>query len=278
MSKNSEFKSALAQFSVPAELDAALEKGARFAGEAAQTDAHFIGFTELAFRPFFPQFRADRRYFDWAEDLSGKTVKFWASTAEKLGIDCAINFFERAGRGRHHDTTVICCADGELHGPVRMMHAAEEPGYNEKYYYWQGDTPPEVFDLEHAKVGVAICYDRHFPEYMRSLVLQGAEVIFAPFAGLKDDPLNMYEIEMQGFAFQHQVFIACVNRAGDEQKSSFAGGSFIVAPDGSVVARAGSDDELLVANLNLNKIEELRIQRPFLRDRRPRFYREFFNN
>lgn len=270
-------KFALAQFAASEDFEANLAKGLEMAAEAAKNGAKFIGYTELAFRRFFPQQRADAQYFDWAESLDGPTVMRFLSIANEAGIDCAVNFFERAGGGKFYDTTVICRPNGDVLGPVRMMHTAEEPGYNEKYYYWSGDTPPKVFDLGYAKTGVAICYDRHFPEYTRALILQDAEIIFSPFAGLVDDPLEMYEIEMQGLAFQNQVFVACVNRVSQEEVSTFAGGSFIVAPDGLVLCRAPrNEDHLLIAELDLRVIEKYRIKRPFLRDRRPRFYREFF--
>lgn len=277
MNQNHVVKFALAQFAVSEVFETNLAKGEAIAREVAASGAQFIGFTELAFRRFFPQHRADAQYFDWAETLDGPTVRRFLSISKEAGIDCAVNFFERAGGGKFYDTTVICRPNGDVLGPVRMMHAAEEPGYNEKYYYWSGDTPPQVFDLCYAKIGVAICYDRHFPEYTRALVLQGADIIFAPFAGLVDDPLEMYEIEMQGLAFQNQVFVACVNRVGEEEISTFAGGSFIVAPDGQVLSRAPrNEDHLLMVELDLGEIEKYRIKRPFLRDRRPRFYREFF--
>jgi N-carbamoylputrescine amidase len=276
MSRYQNIKIALAQFTASEDFEANLAKGLEMAAEAAQKGAKFIGFTELAFRRFFPQHRADASYFNWAETLDGPTATRFLAIAREAGIDCAVNFFERAGGGRFYDTTVICRPNGEVRGPVRMMHAAEEPGYNEKYYYWPGDTMPQVFDLGYAKIGVAICYDRHFPEYTRSLVLDGADLIFAPFAGLADDPLEMYEIEMQGLAFQNQVFVACVNRVGQEEISAFAGSSFVVAPDGHVQSRAPRNQKhLLIAELDLSEIEKYRIKRPFLRDRRPRFYREF---
>jgi N-carbamoylputrescine amidase len=168
---------------------------------------------------------------------------------------------------------LLKASGGPALGPVRMMHIAEEPGFNEKFYYWSGNTPPRVFDLGGVKIGVAICYDRHFPEYMRQLVLQGAEIIFTPFAGLASDPLKMYEIEMQGTAFQNQVFIAAVNRVGKEPTVEFVGGSFVVDPSGEVISRAPRGEEkLLLVDCELSRIEEMRQARPFLRDRRPEAY------
>ena len=267
---------ALAQFAVTDDLQENLARGTIMAEQAAMKGARFIGYTELAFRPFFPQVRWEKAYFDWAETLDGPTVSHFLKVAQANQIDCAINFFEKAGRGRFYDTTVICRPNGEVLGPIRMAHTAEEPGYNEKFYYWAGDTPPKTYDLGYMKVGVAICYDRHFPEYTRPLVLQGADLIFSPFAGMEADPMELYEVEMRGLAFQNQVYVACVNRVGEEQHSTFAGGSFVVDPDGQVMERAPrGESHLLLCDLDLERIDEYRVKRPFLRDRRPEFYRRF---
>jgi N-carbamoylputrescine amidase len=251
---------ALAQMAVSEILEANLQKGLDWVKQAVKDGAEIICFTELGLLPFFPQYRAEKKFFQWAEALDGPTVKQFSATARRENIDILLNFFEWAGAGEYYDSTVLLQAGGgPALGPVRMMHIAEEPGFNEKFYYWPGNTPPRVFDLDGVKIGVAICYDRHFPEYMRRLVLQGAEIIFTPFAGLASDPLEMYEIEMQGTAFQNQVFIAAVNRVGKEPTVEFVGGSFVVDPSGEVIARAPRGEEnLLMVDCELSRIEEMR--------------------
>ncbi len=265
---------ALAQMSATDDLAANRAKGLAWVKQAAHEGAQIICFTELALLPFFPQHRAEKKFFSWAEALNGATVSLFQQAAQREKIHVLLNFFERAAAGEYYDTTVLLKAEGGAAlGPVRMAHIAEEPCFNEKFYYRPGNTPPQVFTLDGVKIGVAICYDRHFPEYTRPLVLQGAEIIFTPFAGLASDPLPLYEIEMQGFAFQNQVFVAAVNRVGDEATTTFAGGSFVVAPSGEVIARAPlAQDKLLVVDCDLDHIEALRQARPFLRDRRPEVY------
>jgi len=266
-------KIALAQFQPSHDYEESINKGLELVELAADAGAKFIGFTELSFRPFFPQFNSDPTYFSWAENMEGTAVTAFTAAAQQHKIDCAVNFFETTGNGVFYDTTVICRPDGEILGPVRMAHAASEPGFDEKYYYWPGDTKPQVYDLGYMKIGVAICYDRHFPEYTRELVIQGAELIFCPFAGLVSDPMQMYEIEMQALAFQNQVFVACLNRVGKEKNAEFAGGSFVVGPDGDISTRGATNTEhLLLADIDSSKIGEFRIKRPFMRDRRPSFY------
>lgn len=265
---------ALAQMAVSENLAANIAKGLDWVKQAAQAGADIICFTELGLLPFFPQYRAEKKFFQWAETLEGPTVRKFAEAALVNDIHVLLNFFERANPGEYYDTTVLLSrSGGPALGPVRMLHNAEEPGFNEKFYYWPGNTPPQVFDLGGVKVGVAICYDRHYPEYLRQLVLQGAEIIFTPFAGLVNDPLKMYEIEMQGTAFQNQVFIAAVNRVGKEPTVEFIGGSFVVDPAGEVMVRGPRGEEkLLLVDCDLSRIEEMRQLRPFLRDRRPEIY------
>jgi N-carbamoylputrescine amidase len=265
---------ALAQMAATENLETNRQKGLDWVEQAANEGAQIICFTELGLLPFFPQYRTEKKFFQWAESIDGPTVKRFGEAAIRENLHVLLNFFERAGAGEYYDTTVLLKATGgRALGPVRMMHVAEEPCFNEKFYYWPGNTPPQVFDLGDVKIGVAICYDRHFPEYMRQLVLQGAEIIFAPFAGISNDPINMYEIEMQGTAFQNQVFIAAVNRVGKEPTVEFAGCSFVVDPAGGVIARAPRGEEkLLLVDCDLSLIEAMRQVRPFLRDRRPEVY------
>jgi len=265
---------ALAQMAASEDLEANRQRGLDWVKQAAQAGAQIICFTELGLLPFFPQYRAEKKFFQWAEALDGPTVQRFREVAQREHIHILLNIFERANAGGYYDATVLLKADGgPTLGPVRMMHIAEEPGFNEKFYYWPGNTLPQVFALDVVKIGVAICYDRHFPEYMRQLVLLGAEIIFTPFAGLVNDPIKMYEIEMQGAAFQNQVFIAAVNRAGKEPTVEFIGGSFVVDPAGEVMARGPRGEEkLLLVDCDLSRIEEMRQARPFLRDRRPEVY------
>jgi N-carbamoylputrescine amidase len=157
-----------------------------------------------------------------------------------------------------------------------MTHILEGPGYNERYYYWEGDSGYAVFDIGPARIGIAICYDRHFPEAMRALALGGADLIVVPTATarLEAQFRAVWEIEMQAAAVANGVFVAVANRAGVDDTLSFFGSSFAVDPYGRVLARAPEDDvALLLVDLDLGLIEEARRDMPFLRDRRPETYR-----
>ncbi len=267
------FRIGLAQVAASDDLEANLRRGLGWVDAAAEQGCRLCVFPEMAFHPFFPQHRADASYFDWAEPIPGPITEAFQRKAAEHEIVVVPNIFELAGPGRHYDASPIIDADGSLVGVARMLHIAEEPGFNERFYYWPGDSGFEVHDTAAGPLGMAICYDRHFPEHLRALTIGGAELILSPFAGTAGDPGRGYEIEMQGAAFSNAVFIACCNRVGEEATLAFAGGSFAVDPAGEIGARAGSDEELLVVEIGRAEIAKNRNQRPFLRDRRPELYR-----
>jgi N-carbamoylputrescine amidase len=267
-------KIALAQMACEWDAKTNLRKALGLMQKAKAKGAEIICFPELTFNIFFPAYRADAKYFDWAEPVPGPTAKLVAKRAKELKLTTLVNLFEKAGHGKYHDTSVAIDADGKILGAARMMHIAEEPYANEKYYYWPGDGGFPVFDAGLCRIGMATCYDRHFPEQMRLLTLNGAEIIFSPMAGITTDPFAMYRAEMQGCAFANGVFIALVNRAGKEENVEFTGESFVVAPSGQIISTAKrGEEELLLCDIDTDEIETERRKRPFLRDRRPEIYR-----
>jgi N-carbamoylputrescine amidase len=263
----------LAQVAAGDDLEANVERGLDWVDRAADKGCDVCVFPEMAFHPFFPQHRADASYFDWAEPIPGPITEAFQQKAREHGMVVIPNLFEAAGPGRHYDASPVIDAGGELLGVARMIHIAEEPGFNERFYYWPGDSGFAVHRTAAGPVGMAICYDRHFPEHLRALTIAGAEIILSPFAGTTGDPDDGYVLEMQGAAFSNAVFIACCNRVGKEPTLTFAGKSFVVDPAGQVIATAGSEEELLVVDVERALIAENRNQRPFLRDRRPELYR-----
>jgi N-carbamoylputrescine amidase len=263
----------LAQVAASDDIDANVQRGLDWVDAAAELGCALCVFPEMAFHPFFPQHRADASFFEWAEPIPGPITEAFQEKAAEHGIVVIPNIFELAGPGRHYDASPIIDADGTLLGVARMLHIAEEPGFNERFYYWPGDSGFDVHRTSAGPVGMAICYDRHFPEHLRALTIGGAELILSPFAGTAGDPGRGYEIEMQGAAFSNAVFIACCNRVGDEATITFAGGSFAVDPGGEIIAKAGVEEELLVVDIDRSQIAANRNIRPFLRDRRPELYR-----
>ncbi len=268
-------KIACAQFQHVGDRAASLKKALTWVARAADQGADLIVFPELAFDFFFPQVRADASYFDWAESIPGPTTECFQSAAQQHRMVIVINVFERAAPGRYYDASPVIDADGTLLGVSRMLHIAEEPGYNEKYYYWPGDSGWPVYETRAGRLGVAICYDRHFPEHFRALALGGAELVAVPTATSMSEQAfrDVWELEIQAAAVANQIFIAVANRAGVDGELRFFGESFVAGPGGQVIARAAADvEELLVTAIDPGEIERARRQIPFLRDLRADLY------
>jgi len=240
---------------------------------AAQNGAALACYAELAFEWFHPQQPASGDVRALAEPLDGPLVSAFQAKARELGIVVVLNLFERQG-DRTFDSSPVIDADGALLGVTRMVHITEYACFHEQGYYAPGDTGVPVYATRAGRVGVAICYDRHYPEYMRALTLGGADLVVVPQAGAVGEwPDGLYEAEMRVAAFQNGYFVALCNRVGREDRLEFAGESFVCAPDGAVVARAGSGtEEILYADLDLASAAKSHARQLFLRDRRPELY------
>ena len=267
---------ALVQQKASEDLEANRRKGQEAVREAAENGADVVCFAELAFEPFYPQRHATPEALAKAEPIPGPTTRAFSALAKELGVVLVLNLFERAGK-KSFDTSPVINADGTLLGVTRMVHITDYEGFHEAGYYAPGDKGAPVYQTSAGKIGVAICYDRHFPEYMRALALAGAEVIVVPQAGAAGEwPDGLYEAELRVAAFQNGVFTALCNRVGKEGRLTFAGESFVCNPSGEVVARAGSGtEELLYADLDLSEVERSHAKRLFLRDRRPELYADW---
>ncbi len=266
-------KIALVQQRATPDRQANRRRGLKAVEEAAGQGAQVICFSELAFDPFYPQEPATREKLDLAEPVPGPTTEAFASRAAELGVAVVLNLFERDGN-RTYDTSPVIDADGRLLGTTRMVHITDYDRFHERGYYAPGDHGAPVYETAFGRIGVAICYDRHYPEYMRALALGGAEVVIVPQAGVSGEwPAGLFEAEMRVAAFQNGYFTALCNRVGPEPRLTFGGQSFICAPDGQVIARAGEGtEEILLCDLGLGQIPQSPARRLFLRDRRPELY------
>jgi len=249
------------------------ERGLAAMRAAADAGARLVCFAELAFERFHPQEPARAGFEALAETVPGPTTEAFTALARELGVVVVLNLFERAG-DRFFDSSPVIDADGRLLGCTRMIHITEYACFHEKGYYAPGDTGAPVYETAAGRVGVAICYDRHYPEYMRALALRGAELVVIPQAGAVGEwPEGVYEAEVQAAAFQNGYFAALCNRVGAEERLTFAGESFVCGPDGCVLARApAGEDSVLRAELDLSRAEASHARRLFLRDRRPELY------
>lgn len=242
--------------------------------EAARAGANLIAFAELAFTRFYPQVPASAGSPSLAETVPGPTTDLFCSLARETGTVAVLNLFERDG-DRTYDSSPVVDADGTIRGVTRMVHIMEGPGFHERGYYAPGDRPAYVHRTAAGRIGVAICYDRHFPEYMRGLKLLGADLVVVPQAGAAGEwTEGIFEAELQVAAFQNGYYAALVNRVGREDALEFAGESYVVDPDGRVVARAPRGrDHILYADCDFARNAASPAARHFLGDRRPGVYR-----
>ncbi len=267
---------ALVQQAASPDRSANVRRGLDALERAAALGARLACFAELAFDRFLPQRPATPERLAAAEPVPGPTTEAFARRARELGLVVVLNVFERAG-DRTYDASPVIDADGTLLGVTRMVHVPDYACFHERGYYAPGDRGAPVYETHCGRVGVAICYDRHYPEYMRALALGGAQLVVVPQAGAVDEwPRGLYEAEMRVAAFQNGYWVALCNRVGEEECLAFAGESFVCAPDGEVVARgAASADDLVVCDVDLDAVATSHAHRLFLPDRRPALYADW---
>ena len=266
-------KVALIQQRAEAQKAGNVARGLEALSMAAGQGARLVCFAELAFEPFYPQKPATPDALGLAESIPGPTTDAFCAKAADLGVVVVLNLFERDGN-RTYDTSPVIDADGTLLGKTRMIHITDYPCFHERDYYAPGDTNVPVYETAVGRVGVAICYDRHYPEYMRALALAGAELVVVPQAGAVDEwPDGLYEAELRVAAFQNGYYTALCNRVGKEACLTFAGESFVCDPCGNVTARAPRGEEsILYADLDLAEVHDSHARRLFIPDRRPELY------
>lgn len=264
---------ALVQQQPSADIAASRQRGLKALEEAVAQGADLVVYPELAFTPFYPQYPAGPSALELAEPIPGPTTALFQDAARALGVVVVLNVFERDGTNAY-DTSPVIDADGALLGCTRMMHITEYACFHEQSYYTPSTTGAPVYDTAVGRIGIAICYDRHYPEYLRMLALQGADLIVVPQAGATGEwPDGIYEAELQVASFQNGVFMALANRVGQEDHLTFAGGSFVTNPVGEIVAQGPLEQEAIIyADIELGKCAQSPAKRLFLRDRRPSQY------
>ena len=264
---------------------AMIEKHLALLDRAAAGGARVCCLQELFCGPYFAA-EQDPRWWDLAEPIAdaagateghGPTIALMMERARALGMAIIAPICEVALAGVYYNTAAVIGADGSYLGKYRKSHLPHcHPGFWEKFYFKPGDLGYPVFDMGFAKVGVYICYDRHFPEGARELGLAGAEIVFNPSATVAGLSEYLWRIEQPAHAVANQYFVGAINRVGVEGPwniGEFYGQSYFCDPRGQTVAQASRDhDEVLVADLDLDRIEEVRRVWQFYRDRRPETY------
>ena len=249
--------------------------------QAASLGAQLVCLQELFRYQYFCQ-KEDASFFDLAETIPGPSTKVLGQLARELGVAIVASLFERRTAGLYHNTAVVIDTDGALTGKYRKMHIPDDPLYYEKFYFTPGDLGFCSHRTQYGRVGVLVCWDQWFPEAARLTVLDGAEILFYPTAigWLEGESKktnraqhSAWETIQRGHAIGNGVFLAVANRVGVEGSLNFWGQSFVCDPFGQVVTKASApEEEVLVAQCDLSRIEETRRDWPFLRDRRIEAY------
>lgn len=283
MTTKTKFTIGLVQMAMTDSPDENLERAVHRLEDAARRGANLVCLPELFRSRYFCQ-REDTSAFDLAESIPGPSTARLAAVAKAAGISIIAPIFERRAAGVYHNSAVLIDPNGQISGTYRKMHIPDDPGYYEKYYFTPGDFGFRAFASPYGPIGVLICWDQWFPEAARLTALQGAGIIFYPTAiGWHPHEKDLYgsaqrdawRTVQRGHAIANGVYVAAVNRVGHENTTAdgagieFWGSSFVADPQGVVVAEASAEKEdLILADVDTARIEDVRRNWPFLRDRR----------
>ncbi|MDJ0812937.1 MAG: nitrilase-related carbon-nitrogen hydrolase [Woeseiaceae bacterium] len=261
--------------------DAMIEAHIPYIEDAASQGVQVLCFQEVFTQPYFCPSQ-DRKWYAAAESIpDGHTTSLMREYAKKHNMVIVVPIYEEEMPGVYYNTAAVIDADGSFLGKYRKTHIPQvDPGFYEKFFFKPGDSGWPVFDTAYLKLGVYICYDRHFPEGWRALALNGAEYIVNPSATVAGLSKYLWELEQPASAAANGVFIGAINRVGSEEPwatshnmGEFYGSSYIVNPRGTIEAQASyGDDELLVHEIDLDMVREVRDLWQFFRDRRPETY------
>jgi N-carbamoylputrescine amidase len=255
--------------------DAMMAKHLPYIDEAGKQGVQILCLQEMFNGPYFCPSQ-DSKWCDIAETIPGPTVETMQTYAKKYNMVIVVPIYEREMAGVYYNTAAVIDADGSYLGKYRKHHIPQTSGFWEKFFFKPGNLGYPVFQTRYCKVGVYICYDRHFPEGARLLGLNGAEVVYNPSATVAGLSQHLWKIEQPAHAVANGYYMGCINRVGTEAPwniGKFYGNSYFVNPRGEIIKCGSEDnDELVVAELDLDLIEEVRRTWQFYRDRRPDSY------
>jgi len=282
-------KSGLIQMSIPMSegdgtideiKEAAVQKHIPFIEDAGKQGVQILCLQEIFNTPYFCPGQ-DAKWYASAEPIPGPTIERMQEYAKKYQMVMVVPIYEKEQPGVLYNSAAVIDADGKYLGKYRKNHIPHTSGFWEKFFFRPGNLGYPVFETAYAKVGVYICYDRHFPEGARALGLNGAEIVYNPSATVAGLSQYLWKLEQPAHAVANGYFMGCINRVGSEKPwnvGEFYGNSYFVDPRGQMVTEASQDkDELVVAEIDLDMIEEVRSTWQFFRDRRPESYDELTN-
>lgn len=251
------------------------DKHLSYIEDAGRKGVNILCLQEIFNTPYFCPGQ-DAKWYASAEAVPGPTTDQMADLAKQYGMAMVVPLYEREQAGFLYNTAAVIDADGKYLGKYRKNHIPHTNGFWEKFFFKPGNLGYPVFETAYAKVGVYICYDRHFPDGARCLGLNGAEIVYNPSATVSGLSQYLWKLEQPAHAAANGYFMGCINRVGEEKPwdlGRFYGTSYFVDPRGQIFAEASeTEDELLIAEFDLDMIEEVRSTWQFFRDRRPETY------
>jgi N-carbamoylputrescine amidase len=269
-------RAALVQAEWTGDKESMVEKNVQYALEAADQGAQILCFQEIFNTSYFCAVQ-DSSHYDLAEKIpNGPTIQRMIALAKETGMVLIVPIYERVDEGTFYNTAAVINDDGDVLGIYRKMHIPQVEGFWEKFYFKPGNLGYPVFDTAVGRIGVYICYDRHFPEGWRALGLAGAKIVFNPAATTRGHSKYLWQLEQPAAAVANEYYIGAINRVGTEnlEDTDYYGSSYFVDPRGNIVGETASDsdDEVIVRDLDMSLVSEVRRHWAFYRDRRPESY------
>lgn len=264
-------KLAMYQMKNAGSVEANLEKSLAAIAEAAKNGADMILFPEVQLTEFFPQYPG-QEVAHYAVDIHHDIVKRFQVACREHGILACPNLY-LAEDGKYYDASLLIGADGALLGLQKMVHIAQAHQFYEQDYYAPADDGFKVFDTPLGRIGIVVCFDRHYPESVRTEALMGADLILIPTVNVKAEPGEMFQWEIRVQAFQNSVAIAMCNRVGAEGEMDFSGESIAADANGELILLADDSEGIFYADIDMTQSATVRARRPYTSLRRPELYR-----
>ena len=247
-----------------------LNKSLRAIELAAGQGADLVLFPEVQLTEFFPQYPG-QDVSKYAVSIDGEIVKKFCDTCRINMISAVPNLY-LLENSRTYDASIFIDKNGKIKGVQKMVHVAQAEQFYEQDYYTPSDDGFRVFDTEFGKIGIVVCFDRHYPESIRTETLQGADLILIPTVNTKSEPSLMFEWELRVQAFQNSVTLAMCNRVGIEENMCFSGESLVVNAKGAVLAKADDTEQIMYVDIDTQESMKIREEKPYTQLRRPEFY------
>ncbi len=261
---------ALVQMANDGNMELNLKKSLEAIAQAANKGADLVLFPEVQLTEFFPQYpQQDVRKY--ALTIDSDIVNKFCNACKQNQISAVPNLY-LLEEGKTYDASIYIDHTGEVKGIQKMVHVAQAEQFYEQDYYTPSNEGFHVFDTEFGKIGIVVCFDRHYPESIRTETLQGAELILIPTVNTKAEPSQIFEWELRIQAFQNSVILAMCNRVGTEGQMSFSGESMVVDAKGEVLIKADDTEQIIVVDLDLQEALKIRKIKPYTQLRRPEFY------